>query len=86
ERLNRELLSRKGIRIYPSRANFILFETPYEPKLIWRHLVTKGVLIRDVSKYPRLGSALRVTVGRPHENDAFLAAFDSAMTSLMENV
>ncbi|MCF6228768.1 MAG: histidinol-phosphate transaminase [Planctomycetes bacterium] len=48
ERLNRELLSRKGIRIFPSRANFILFETPYDPKLVWRHLVTKGVLIRDV--------------------------------------
>ncbi|MHC4840113.1 MAG: histidinol-phosphate transaminase [Planctomycetota bacterium] len=85
ERLIRELESRNGVTVHPSRGNFVLFETNRNPKIVWRHLVTKGVLIRDVSKYQRLESALRVSVGRPHENDAFLTAFDSAMTALPES-
>ncbi|MDC1142149.1 histidinol-phosphate transaminase [Planctomycetota bacterium] len=86
KRLVRELSSRNGIKVHPTCANFILFETGCEPKIIWRHMVTQGVLIRDVSKYPRLEAALRVTVGRPNENDAFLAAFDAAMTSQPETI
>jgi histidinol-phosphate/aromatic aminotransferase/cobyric acid decarboxylase-like protein len=34
----------------------------------------RGVLVRDVSRYPTLGRHLRVTVGTPAEDDAFLAA------------
>jgi histidinol-phosphate aminotransferase len=32
------------------------------------------VLVRDCSSWPRLAGCLRVTVGTPAENDAFLAA------------
>jgi histidinol-phosphate/aromatic aminotransferase/cobyric acid decarboxylase-like protein len=32
------------------------------------------VLVRDVSRYPTLDRHLRVTVGTPSEDDAFLAA------------
>ncbi len=35
---------------------------------------TRGVLVRDCSGWPRLEDCLRVTVGTPEENDAFLAA------------
>ena len=43
-------------------------------------MVGRGVLIRDVSGYPRLAKALRVSIGRPEENDAFLKALEYAMT------
>ncbi|HRJ77137.1 MAG TPA: histidinol-phosphate transaminase, partial [Planctomycetota bacterium] len=42
----------------------------------------RGVLIRDVSSYPGLGRALRVSIGRPEENDAFLKALEYAMVEV----
>ena len=35
---------------------------------------TRGVLVRDCSSWPRLDGCLRVTIGTPDEDDAFLAA------------
>lgn len=79
ERVTRELGSRGGVKVYPSRANFLIFETDRAPRALWRSMVKKGVLVRDVSTYPMLGRALRVTIGRPEENDAFLKALEFAM-------
>lgn len=80
ERVARKLGEYKGVKVYPSRANFLLFEPGRDPREVWKAMVSRGVLIRDVSKYPRLQKALRVTVGRPEENDAFLKALEYAMT------
>ena len=55
-----------GFRVHPSGANFLLFEAPQE---LHKKLFAGGVLIRA---YPALGS-LRVSIGAPHLNDAFLA-------------
>jgi histidinol-phosphate aminotransferase len=41
---------------------------------VWQALLDRDVLIRDCSSWPRLSGCLRVTVGTPAENDAFLAA------------
>jgi histidinol-phosphate aminotransferase len=38
------------------------------------------VLVRDFSRWPRLDDCLRVTIGTPDENDAFLAAVDEELT------
>lgn len=80
ERVARKLREYTGVKVYPSRANFLLFETERAPRDIWKAMVSRGVLIRDVSGYPRLGKALRVSIGRPEENDAFLKALEYAMT------
>jgi histidinol-phosphate aminotransferase len=37
-------------------------------------------LVRDVTSYPRLERCLRVSVGSPQENDAFLHALGTALT------
>jgi len=79
-RVMREMSAKKGVKVYPSRANFFVFETPLPPRKVWQRLVDRGVLIRDVSSYPMLGKALRVNIGRPEENDAFLKAMDAALT------
>lgn len=64
-----------GVRPFASRANFILFELPEaDPKLIFESLLKRGVLVRDVTSYPRLSRCLRVSVGSEAENEAFLAA------------
>jgi histidinol-phosphate aminotransferase len=80
DRVTRKLRENRAVKVHPSRANFLLFETERDPRELWKAMVSRGVLVRDVSGYPRLGKALRVSIGRPEENDAFLKALEYAMT------
>ena len=41
---------------------------------MWKDLVDRSVLVRDCASWPRLDGCLRVTIGTPAEDDAFLAA------------
>lgn len=59
------------ITAFPTRANFITFRTA---KPLFEPLVARGILVRDVSAYPRLQGCLRVSIGTAQENDAFLTA------------
>lgn len=61
------------VRAWPSDANFVLFQVNDGPE-VWRELADRSVLVRDCHAWPRLAGCLRVTVGTPDENDAFLAA------------
>lgn len=65
-----EALLGLGFTPVPSDANFILFGTFRDAKASWQSYLDKGVLIRDVG----IEGHLRVTIGTPEENDAFLAA------------
>ena len=63
------------IDVWPSGANFILFRPQRRAgDEVWQQLVERDVLVRNCSSWPRLGNCLRVTVGTPAENTAFLAA------------
>jgi histidinol-phosphate aminotransferase len=64
-----------AVQVWPSDANFVLFR-PHdgEGAKVWQGLVDRSVLVRDMSGWPRLDGCLRVTVGTPEEDDAFLAA------------
>ncbi len=60
---------------WPSAANFVLFRPRRKAGAeVWQGLVERGVLVRDCSSWPGLEECLRVTVGTPEEDDAFLAA------------
>ncbi|HDQ45739.1 MAG TPA: histidinol-phosphate transaminase [bacterium] len=63
----------------PSRANFITFRVP-DARTVLRRLEERGVLIRDMTGYPLLGNGLRVTVGTPGENQAFLNALEDCLS------
>jgi len=69
------------VRVYPSAANYLLFETPLQPDIVFRRVYDHGVLIRNVSKYPMLERALRVSIGTPEENDRFLAALAASLSA-----
>lgn len=79
DRLARELAKRSGVEVFPSQANFLLFRTPYPARSLFDSLYGSGVLVRDVSRYPLLERALRVSVGTPEENGRFLSALDAAL-------
>jgi histidinol-phosphate aminotransferase len=62
-----------GVKAYPSRANFVLFEVE-DPKRVWNGLLDRGILIRSYEGVQGLEKCLRVTAGLPEETDAFLTA------------
>lgn len=69
-----------GMTTWPSQANFILFRPPGgQGRELWQALVARSVLVRDTSSWPGLEGCLRVTVGKPEENDRFLAALEEVM-------
>src|SRR5258708_26845825 len=63
----------RGIRAYPSRANFILIELEdREPRAVFESLYAAGVLVRDVSTYPRLGRCRHLRGRTAADNEARL--------------
>jgi histidinol-phosphate aminotransferase len=71
-----DALRQMGVPFTPSHGNFILMEPPdpgMEARVLHEALLRRGVIVRDGSALGCPGT-LRVTIGAPHENDAFLAA------------
>jgi histidinol-phosphate aminotransferase len=68
------------VKSYPTGANFILFESLRRtPPEVFRAVLERGILIRDVSSYPMLERGLRVSIGTPEENDQFISALKAAV-------
>lgn len=76
------LANMNEVKVYPSQANFLLFETPFDPKQVFLKLVDRGILVRDVSRYPMLSKALRVSIGTEEENRRFLESLESVLEEL----
>ena len=69
-------LTKLGLTITPSAANFLLFGGFKQPAdQIWQKLLDRGILIRDVG----LLGQLRVTIGTAAENQAFLSALTEVL-------
>ena len=66
-----------GLTAVPSDANFVLFGRFADEAEVWRALLDRGVLVRDVG----LPGWLRVTAGTHEEVDGFLAALAAVVTS-----
>ncbi len=79
DRLAAALATVDGVETWPSAANFVLFRTKLEGRAVFDGLLARGVLIRDFSTAPRLERCLRVSVGTPDEDDAFLAALKEVL-------
>ena len=74
-------LSELPVTVWPSAANFVLFRPDHrDGAAVWQALLDRSVLVRDCSSWPRLDGCLRVTIGTPTEDDAFLAALEEALT------
>ncbi len=77
EKLFAALQRLPDLSVYPSQANYILFQSPKAASL-YESLTRQGVLVRNVSG-KRLPNALRVTVGTPEENRKFLEAITAVV-------
>ena len=58
-------------RIYPSEANFLLVRTA-APDRLYEALIRAGVIVRNRSRVAGCAGCLRITVGRPEENDLLI--------------
>lgn len=74
ERLFTKLKELGWLKPYPSEANFILCAVlQRNAEEIWRQLRQRGIFIRYFDT-PRLKDYLRITVGKPEDNDALIKA------------
>jgi histidinol-phosphate aminotransferase len=79
ERLS-SALSALPVEAWPSEANFVLFRPLRRPAHeVWEGLLDRSVLIRECGNWPGAEGCLRVTVGSPEENDAFLCALEECL-------
>jgi histidinol dehydrogenase len=81
ERLRAAMASIPGLWPAPSSANFLIARSRLEPGTLFRELLARDILIRDVSRYPMLSSYFRVSVGSPYENDRLIYALKEVVTA-----
>lgn len=81
EALTTALAAIDGVRVWPSRANFLLFRaTAVGAQSIYDGLKLRKVLVKNLNGTdPALEQCLRVTVGTVDENAAFMAALEQTI-------
>lgn len=81
-RLHAALVALRGVEVWPSVTNFILFRVARgRGPTVFAALKQAGVLVKNVDgAHPALRDCLRVTVGTDDENGMFLRALAQALT------
>ena len=69
-------LKAMGLVVTPSQANFYLVDVKQSGRAIYDALLRKGVIVRPFGSLP---NSVRVTVGKPAENDRFLSALGEVL-------
>jgi histidinol-phosphate aminotransferase len=69
-------LPRRGFRVWPSEANFLMVTVPADGAAFEAALKARNVLVRYFSK-PPMTDKLRISVGTPQEDTILLAAIDA---------
>ena len=72
-----ETLPKLGVEAFPSDANFVLFRSPKPAIDVWRGLLDRGVLVRDMTAV--VPECLRVTAGATEAVDLFLSALEEVL-------
>lgn len=68
------------LTVYPSQANFLLLKTPVPGSTVARQLQLAGIGVRDFGG--ELADTIRVSIGAPGENDAFLQGLRSILAEV----
>jgi histidinol-phosphate aminotransferase len=69
-------LAGRGLRYFPSQANFFLIDVGRPADEIFQALLRQGVIVRSMRAYG-YPSFIRLSVGLPEENRRFLRALDA---------
>jgi histidinol-phosphate aminotransferase len=69
-------------KVYPSDANFVLFSISQHAQALYKKMADDGVVIRYRGNEMHCNECLRVTIGTPDENQAFLQKLVDTYQSL----
>jgi len=72
-----EALEAAGLGVAPSQANFVLVDVQRPGRAVYEALLQHGVIVRPMRE-PLL-SSVRVTVGKPEDNERFLDALERVL-------
>jgi len=79
ERLQAALHRLPGVQPYPSQANMILVRVP-DSQRAFEGMKARGVLVKHIAGlHPLLKNCLRLTVGRPDENELMIQALKESL-------
>ncbi|MFB6347348.1 MAG: histidinol-phosphate transaminase [bacterium] len=70
----------RGLEVVPPSANFMLVGTPegFDAESFCEALIKRGVIVRSMAPYG-LTEHVRISVGKPEENNRLLTALDSTL-------
>ena len=77
----RAALMAKGLRVLPSLGNFLCVDTARDGRRAFEALLRRGVIVRPLGGY-NLASWLRVSIGTPEQNGAFLDAMEQVLAEV----
>jgi histidinol-phosphate aminotransferase len=66
-----ERLTELGLRVIPTSANFIYFETKENAGAVTERLQAEGVIVRSLVPWG-ISNGIRVTIGTPEQNEKFI--------------
>jgi histidinol-phosphate aminotransferase len=66
-------LALMGVPAFPTQTNFFLVEVGTDARKVYEALLWRGVIVRAMNSYG-LSTHIRVTVGRPEENQRLIKA------------
>ncbi|MFO7709858.1 MAG: histidinol-phosphate transaminase [Desulfobacterales bacterium] len=69
-----------GLDCLPTQSNFIFFRVPRPAQAVFEALLDRGVIVRPLSGYG-YPEHLRVSVGRPEENQRFIEALRQVLAA-----
>lgn len=81
KRVINELKKIKGLTVYPSQANYVMFKTDCDSRKLCIDLLDEGILVKDLSKKDFFGgdNYIRIAIKTKDENDYII---DSIRKSL----
>jgi len=85
KRLERELQAR-GIRYWPSHANFVLMHLGEANGRFIAAMREHGILVRDRSRDPGCEGCVRITLGTAEQNERLMGALDEVLDRILVGV
>jgi len=70
-------LKAAGLQVAPSQANFVLVDVQRSGRAVYEALLHEGVIVRAMPT--PLDTSIRVTVGKPEENERFLQSLQRVL-------
>lgn len=77
--LSEELAQIQGVKVFPSKANYIFIRVEGDAAKIHHQLIDEGVLVRFLGNGPGAINCLRITIGQKEENQLVVEKLKKVM-------